>query len=367
MALSVDITKHLDGFDLHVSFVVEKGNEVLALLGPSGCGKSMTLKCIAGIVKPDSGRIVLNDRVLFDSETHINLPPQERHVGYLFQSYALFPHMSVMQNVLVGAKEETRAEREACAIKQLKKVQLDGLLDRRPHELSGGQQQRCAMARILASKPNLILLDEPFSALDSYLRWQLELELSDTLRAFPGGAIYVSHNRDEVYRLCDSVCVIDHGNSDDKVSVQELFSTPTTLAAARISGCKNISRAHKVGEKSLFCDEWGLSLTTALPVDEQVKYVGIRAHYFQVVDCASEYKNIIPCQVNRVIDNTFSTIVMAQTPGGSLLRYECSKESWARLGEPRQVLLYVAPEYVMPLCDGEEKHSVVEEKKSLYV
>ena len=211
------------------------------------------------------------------------------------------------------------------------------------------------------------MLDEPFSALDSYLRWQLELELSDTLRAFPGGAIYVSHNRDEVYRLCDSVCVIDHGNSDDKVSVQELFSTPITLAAARISGCKNISRAHKVGEKSLFCDEWGLSLTTALPVDEQVKYVGIRAHYFQVVDCASEYKNIIPCQVNRVIDNTFSTIVMAQTPGGSLLRYECSKESWARLGEPRQVLLYVAPEYVMPLCDGEEKHSVVEEKKSLYV
>ena len=124
MALSVDITKHLDGFDLHVSFVVEKSNEVLALLGPSGCGKSMTLKCIAGIVKPDSGRIVLNDRVLFDFEAHINLPPQERHVGYLFQNYALFPHMSVMQNVLVGAKEETRAEREACAIEQLKKVFL---------------------------------------------------------------------------------------------------------------------------------------------------------------------------------------------------------------------------------------------------
>ena len=200
MALSVDITKHLSGFDLHVSFAVEKSNEVLALLGPSGCGKSMTLKCIAGIVKPDSGRIVLNNRVLFDSEAHVNVPPQERHVGYLFQSYALFPHMSVMQNVLVGAQGATRTEREACALEQLKKMRLEDLLDRRPHELSGGQQQRCAMARILASKPDLILLDEPFSALDSYLRWQLELELSDTLRAFPGGTVYVSHNRDEVYR-----------------------------------------------------------------------------------------------------------------------------------------------------------------------
>ena len=188
-----------------------------------------------------------------------------------------------------------------CALEQLKKVQLDGLLDRRPHELSGDQQQRFAMACILASKPDFILLDVPFSSLDSYLRWQFELELSDTLRAFPGGAIYVSHNRDEVYRLCDSVCVIDYGNFDDKVSVQELFSTPTTLAAARISGYKNISRAHKVDEKILFCDEWSLSLTTALPVDEQVKYAGIRAHYFQVVDCASEHKNTIPCQANRVM------------------------------------------------------------------
>ncbi len=122
---------------------------LIALLGPSGCGKSMTLKCIAGIVKPDSGRIVLNNRVLFDSEVHVNVPPQERRVGYLFQSYALFPHMSVMQNVLVGAQGATRVEREACALAQLKKMRLEGLLDRRPHELSGGQQQRCAMAQCL--------------------------------------------------------------------------------------------------------------------------------------------------------------------------------------------------------------------------
>ena len=358
MALSVDITKHLDGFELHVSFAVEKGNEVLALLGPSGCGKSMTLKCIAGIIKPDRGRIVLNNRVLFDSEARINVPPQGRRIGYLFQNYALFPHMSVMQNVLVGAKGTTRTEREKNALEQLKKMQIDNLLDRRPYELSGGQQQRCAMARILASQPDLILLDEPFSALDTYLRWQLELELSDVLRTFPGGALYVSHNRDEVYRLCDSVCVINQGNSDDKVSVKELFSAPMTLAAARISGCKNISRVHKVGEKSLFCDEWGLSLTTAIPVDDEVEYVGIRAHYFEAVKSSSGCENVISCKVDRVIDNTFSTIVMTRTPQGALLRYECSKESWERLGQPCQLMLSIAPEYVMPLRGS------IEEKKS---
>ncbi len=358
MALSVDITKHLDGFDLHVSFDVDKSNEVLALLGPSGCGKSMTLKCIAGVVQPDRGRIVLNNRVLFDSETHLNLPPQERHVGYLFQNYALFPHMTVMQNVLVGAVGQTRSEREASARKQLEKVQFEGLFDRRPSELSGGQQQRCAMARILVSEPELILLDEPFSALDGYLRWQLELELNDTLRAFPGGAVYVSHNRDEVYRLCNSVCVIDRGMSDKKVPVKELFSAPATLAAALISGCKNVSRAHATGEKILACSDWGIELQTALPIRGEVQYVGLRAHYFTVLDGVSESENVIPCEVDRVIDNTFSTIVMARTPKGALLRYECSKESWAARGDSKRILLHIAPEHVMPLVESTAKEEI---------
>ena len=153
------------------------------------------------------------------------------------------------------------------------------------------------------------------------------------------------------------------GNSDKKVSVKELFSTPVTLAAARISGCKNVSRAHKVGEKCLFCDDWGLNLTTALPMDDSVAYVGIRAHYFKVVGCTTAYENVIPCEVDRVIDNTFSTIVMARTPEGTLLRYECSKESWASLGEPQRILFYIAPECVMPLRDSAKEYDAAEEKK----
>ena len=211
MSLSVDIRKRLGDFSLDVSFKAENPAETLALLGASGCGKSMALKCVAGVERPDEGRIVLNGRVLYDSAARVNVPAQRRRVGYLFQSYALFPAMTVLDNVLVGARGATRAERLAMAARQIRAFRLEGLEGRRPAELSGGQQQRCALARIMASEPELLLLDEPFSALDGYLRWQLELELADTLREFPGGVVFVTHNRDEVYRMCDRVCVLTDG------------------------------------------------------------------------------------------------------------------------------------------------------------
>ena len=364
--LEVDITKRLGSFSLDVSFAIERPDEIMALLGPSGCGKSMTLKCIAGIERPDSGRIVLGGRTLFDSSAHVDLPPQQRRVGYLFQSYALFPTMTVEQNVRAGAAGATREERSARAAKEIAAMRLEGLEHHKPAPLSGGQQQRCAMARILASAPELILLAAPFSALDGYLRWQLELELTDVLRGFPGGAVYVSHNRDEVYRICDTVCVLDRGRSDAKVGVRELFASPATLAAALISGCKNVSRAHVAGPGLLACDDWGVTLETSLPVPEGVTHVGIRAHYFQAhaagdgaVSAAGG--NAIPCTVERVIDSTFSTIVMARTPGGALLRYECEKDAWAALGNPVQLVLVAPPQTVMPLvsaCNGETPDAI---------
>lgn len=385
-SLQVNIAKRLGNFRLRVNFCIDEPNEIMALLGPSGCGKSLTLKCIAGIERPDQGRIVLGDRVLFDSERRINLPPQQRRVGYLFQNYALFPNMTVEQNVLVAAAGATKQERRERALREIAAMRLEGLERHRPAQLSGGQQQRCAMARILASDPELILLDEPFSALDGYLRWQLEMELSDTLRHFPGGAVFVSHNRDEVYRLCDTVCVLDQGSSDPKVSVHDLFKQPTSLAAALISGCKNVSRAHVVAPGLLRCDDWGVTLRTSLPCPSGLTHVGIRAHYFTVEkdlpakkdmatrDCApnemdssakknvparecTPTQNLIPCEVARVIDSTFSTIVMARTPAGGLLRYELQKDEWARLGNPTQLTLGIDPAMVMPLTsagqDGE--------------
>ena len=183
MSLFVDIQKQLGAFRLDVRFTAENG--VTCLLGASGCGKSMTLKCIAGIEKPDKGRIELDGRVLFDSEKHINLPPQQRRVGYLFQNYALFPNMSVRQNILCGlCREKNRAAKEHRADEMIALMQLEGLENHKPHQLSGGQQQRVALARILVSDPQLLLLDEPFSALDGHLRDALKIELRDLLHRF---------------------------------------------------------------------------------------------------------------------------------------------------------------------------------------
>ena len=151
----------------------------------------MTLKCIAGIEKPDRGTITLDGRVLFDSEKHINLTPQQRRVGYPFQQYALFPNMTAAQNILCGIRTGSRAVKKETLAALLRTFRLEGLEKKLPAQLSGGQQQRVALARILASEPQAILLDEPFSALDSYLKW--ELELGELLGAFDGPILWVSH------------------------------------------------------------------------------------------------------------------------------------------------------------------------------
>lgn len=364
MSLSVSIKKKLGNFQLDVAFESDNPTETLALLGASGCGKSMALKCIAGIEKPDTGRIVLNDRVLFDSERHIDVPVQQRRVGYLFQNYALFPTMTVEQNVMIGAVGATKEEKAARVASQIKLFHLEGLEKHRPAELSGGQQQRCALARIMANDPELLMLDEPFSALDEFLRWQLELELADTLKAFPGGVLFVTHNRDEVYRMCDRVCVLTDGKSERTVPTQELFDAPLTLTEAVISGCKNVSAATVAGDTKLNCTDWGVELDCGRSV-AGCDHAGIRAHYLHVVEAngkavkstGASYKgniNRIPCKVGRVIDNLFSTIVMCETPGGADLRVEFEKEVWDSFKNPAEIILVVDPFDVMPLRSDAE-------------
>ena len=379
MSLSVDIRKRLGAFSLDVSFTSDDATETLALLGASGSGKSVALKCIAGTERPDEGRIVLNERVLFDSAAGVDVSVQERRVGYLFQNYALFPTMTVEQNVVAGVRSGSRAERLARAHEQIRAFRLDGLERLRPAQLSGGQQQRCALARIMANEPELLLLDEPFSALDGYLRWQLELELADTLRAFPGGVVFVSHNRDEVYRMCDRVCVLTNGHSGRTVPTRELFDAPATLAEAVMSGCKNVSAATPVGDHALSCVDWGVTLVCEREAAGS-DHAGIRAHDLRLVEAngravgdeggsedagaaaggtaaagdapagAAAAANRIPCTVARVIDNVFSTIVMCATPGGAQLRLELEKDAWARIGSPERVTLAVDPASVMPLA-----------------
>ncbi len=343
MALTVDIQKKIGAFNLSVKFTEE--NEILALLGASGSGKSMTLKCIAGLETPDSGQIILNKRVLFDSRRKVNLPPQKRRVGYLFQQYALFPNMTVFDNILAGVRSGHVAEKHKIVKDKIAQFKLDGLEHKKPPYLSGGQQQRVALARILVNAPELILLDEPFSALDSYLKWQMEMELSDTLASFSGNVIYVSHNRNEVYRLCDSVCVLTNGQSDPKETIDGLFHSPATVSAAMISGCKNISAITKKDAHTAVCNDWGFSLKTKDAILDQAGYIGIRAHHLTF----SPNENKIQCTVSRVVDNMFSTVVMLKTPGGALIRAEMEKSVWASQKNKENLTVYVDPKNVMVL------------------
>ena len=210
MALEVNIEKRAGDFHLRVSFC--SGEEFLGILGPSGSGKSMTLKCIAGIEKPDRGRIVLDGNVLYDSERGIHLPPQKRHVGYLFQTHALFPNMTVKQNILCGLHDEKdRQKKEHLVREMLRLLQLENTASLRPHQLSGGQAQRAALGRILVNRPDLLMLDEPFSALDAHLRLKLQMELKSLLNGYGRGVLMVTHDRDEAFRMCSRIGIMDDG------------------------------------------------------------------------------------------------------------------------------------------------------------
>lgn len=206
--LEVQIYKKLAEFDLDISFQVD--DNILGLMGASGSGKSMTLKCIAGIETPDQGRIVLNNRVLFDSEKKINVPIQKRNVGYMFQSYALFTNMNVYENISVGLRARKVKDVDIVVQKVMQQFRIFELASRYPKQLSGGQRQRVALARLMAYEPDVLLLDEPFSALDEDLKKDLLQELKSELQ-ISKPVIFVSHDKEEVNYLCDLKYKIKQG------------------------------------------------------------------------------------------------------------------------------------------------------------
>lgn len=346
MGLLVDIEKKCGDFTLQIRFETEK--EVFAILGASGCGKSLTLKCIAGIEKPDKGRIVLDDRVLFDSEKKIDVPARKRKVGYLFQDYALFPTMTVFQNVMCGARDE------AIARDFVKRFYLEGKEALYPSQLSGGQKQRVAMARMLAAKPDVIMLDEPFSALDNYLKMRLEREIMDVVDLFEGTVLFVSHDRNEVYRMTDKIAVMENGKIVDIQTKKELFNEPKTLAATLLTGCKNITRLEENADGTYQALDWGIRLRTeSTQKKDQPRYIyaGFRAHYFEVVPCMED-TNVLECEVLREIEDTFSTVVLFRNKGAketgdySVLTLDIPKEKWKQMKNER-IFLKIPPEKVI--------------------
>ena len=305
MSLIVDIEKKMEGFELKSKF--ETGSGIMALLGASGCGKSVTLKCIAGIMTPDRGHIELDGRVLFDSEKKINLTPQERRVGYLFQNYALFPNMTVLQNIICGIRDGSKADKKALALDNIRRFQLEGLENKYPAQLSGGQQQRVALARILVSEPKAILLDEPFSALDSYLKFNLEFELDKLLSEFEGPVIWVSHDLGECYRNCSSVCVMEKGKTGDVTDMDTLLLHPGSGSAARITGCKNFLSAKRTDE-GVYLKEWDITLPLKADKDELTVAVPDRA--FNLSD------GIVKGTVLKVIHDMDKKVLMVSPIGG---------------------------------------------------
>ena len=347
MSLEVTIAKRFDGFTLHADFAA--GNTAAAILGASGCGKSMTLRCIAGVVKPDSGRIVLDGRVLFDSEKGIDLPPQQRNVGLLFQNYALFPNMTVEQNILCALKKEKDpAARKAACGSALRAMRLEELAHRLPSELSGGQQQRAALARILAGRPRILMLDEPFSALDSYLREEVEGEVGSLLSNFDGTALLVTHDRDEAYRLCREMIVMDSGEVLRAGTTKEVFADPRRLTAARLTGCKNILPCVRVDEHHVRLTGWERELTVALPVPEECCAVGIRAH--DLAPEAADGENRMPVQVGASSESPFDwNVICTAADDTGKLWWKIPKTTLSSPPPQAPAYLRVAPENIMPL------------------
>lgn len=358
MRLMVDIKKQFKKFKLDVSFKCD--GKTIGLLGGSGSGKSMTLRCIAGLVTPDEGKIVYGDKVFFDSCKGINLPAQERGIGFLFQNYALFPHMTLEENVGFGLHHLTKKERRAVVEEHLDRMQLGHLKKSYPGQLSGGQQQRAAIARAMAAQPEMLILDEPFSALDNHLRVRMEHELMKVIGGYRGTTLMVSHDVNELYRISEDILTYHDGKIVNGGKKERLFQEPEHVQAAVITGCKNIvgCKAMIDGEKVAVSD-WGVELKVKRPLDNNEHIIGIRAHHFKAhlaMDDTSreehlKRENYFDVKIHEVVVSPFRVIVYfyfgeAEIKGRleeALLKWDVSRERWDMLKQYSKHLILEIP------------------------
>ncbi|MGC1659422.1 MAG: ATP-binding cassette domain-containing protein [Candidatus Acidiferrales bacterium] len=337
MALEVEIQKHLAEFTLDIAFTT--GASPLGVLGPSGAGKTMLLRCIAGLERPERGRIALDGRVLLDTTRNIDVPARQRHVGLLFQHYALFPHRTAAENITFGLRDLGGPERAERLAALSARTHITGLQDRFPRELSGGEQQRVALARALAAEPRALLLDEPFSALDTYLRGQLEAELQETLGAYQRPTLLVTHNMEEAYRLGARLLVLVRGSMVAFGGKEEIFRQPPSVAVARVTGCKNISGARGAPGNQVEAVDWDCHLRVSQEIVGTPKHIGIRAHHIEFLESAGGLgvnDNVFPCWPVRASESPFRVTLFLRlhappAPGAEPhLQAEVFKEKWER-------------------------------------
>ena len=306
MSLYIDIEKKLNNYVLKVN--INQNNKITGLLGESGCGKSITLKCIAGLETPDKGKIIVNNKVLYDSSKNINLKPQDRNVGFVFQYYALFPHMTVDENIKLGLINKSKFATDEICNEYIDKFNLKKLKDLYPNQLSGGQQQRVALARALVKEPEILLLDEPFSALDYHLRDIMEENLRNTLKSYEGNTIFVTHNINEAYRVCDDIVVYDNGLAINKRSKGELFKSPKSLKEAKLTGFKNISKIKFIKSEVIYAIDWDIYINVNnMSINEDLNYVCIREDDIKISN--NRRTDVFNMELINIIENPFDYTV----------------------------------------------------------
>lgn len=348
MAVYIDIEKKFRGFHLKVK--LESTSPTIGILGASGSGKSMTLRCIAGIETPDRGKIIINGKTVYDSEKGICMKPQKRRIGYLFQNYALFPTMTVQDNIGCGFVGD-KAERKARVEEYLKRYRLEGLEKRYPSQLSGGQQQRVALARMMIGEPDMILLDEPFSALDGHLKDIVQRDMQEFLEGYGGDMMMVTHSRDEAFRFCQEIMLLKDGTPLISGKTRELFEQPRLLEAARLTGCKNYSAVQKIDDHHVYAVDWGIPLRTVQTVTSDIAYVAIRGHWMR--PAREQGENCLLLQVKEYIETTFEHQYLVTNPSmedSTPLWWMRAKSSFGENpGDGLPPYLYLPPEHLMLL------------------
>lgn len=346
MDIYVDIKKSLPDFNLNIEF--EGGKERIGLLGASGSGKSMTLRCIAGLIKPDEGKIIVNGKTFFDSKKGINLKAKERKVGFLFQNYALFPHLTVYENISFGLFGLSQIDKSFKVSKIINKFHLTGLENRYPEQISGGQQQRTALARAIVPEPEIILLDEPFSALDEHLRSNMLVEMLRILKEFEGSTLFVTHNMDEAYRFCDKLALLSQGELHDFDMKKDVFETPRTIEAARITGCKNIVEAIRIDEEYIEIPIWKIKLKTISKTKTKNGFLGIRANHIKLCEM-DDSENILSARIVENIESPFGQTVYLKFEGNINnsadydVQWEVSKNIWDKVDKNSKHIRLVIP------------------------